>query len=1069
MSSLRRPALKCAVCQRTICITAAGLVRVHGPVNARCPGSQQAPLRSSDPGGWACGPADPADPAAVLSALSSDVSGVRDCPCGRPEMSCPGPMIRCCGPGREWFHLECTDVSKPPSPEVDTDWCCIQCQAHLRIPVRGLRHIPKGARIETATALAQTLERCVSVSGSPGDTDCTASVYLPAWRKLVTFSSRVLAAPPSFEDLPAMDRVEGGGPVVTRNLKKNSLTTIVKKQVASFCADVRVPDTPQRFIAGSSRAPTQSNLIPGTLDMKNLKRRIEVKISDGDVSGAVRILSSDLSMAPHTPETLSALNSRHPPAPPALSLPPSPNTSSEPTMVITPEEIIKAIRSFGPSSAAGPDHLKPQHLKELTTRKTGEAGTRLINALTAFINLLIAGAVPTIVQPLLYGANLIALRKPGGGIRPIAVGNTVRRLAAKVISARLGQVIGEYLRPTQLGYGTNGGCEAAVHATRAFLGNSSPLFPRVVVKIDYKNAFNSIRRDVFLNIIRDRFPEMYSFVWQCYTTKSTLFWGESTLQSETGVQQGDPLGPALFSIAIQSVVRSLGSRLNIWYLDDGTLGGEPHVVAKDLKTIIDTSPLLGLELNLGKCEIILGEMSLESANSAISELREVAPDLRLVQSNNATLLGAPLFVEGLPSALEKKTEALKRLTCNLSHLHAHDALYLLKNCIAIPKLLHLLRCSPTWKTANRLQAFDNVLRSSLESTCNIRLDHNAWLQATLPTSKGGLGIRRSFDLSLPTFLSSFHATQDLVASVLPSDEPNDNSLVFEATCLWEERSGGSISPQQDLKCQRTWDEALFVHAFDTILETTIDASSRARLLAVSTKESSAWLNVLPVPHLGTKLDNDSIRIATGLRLGADIVAEHKCICGQTVDPSGHHGLSCRRSGGRIPRHQAANETIHRALVTGGIPAILEPVGVSRDDAKRPDGMTLIPWEGGRPLLWDFTCSDTLATSNRALAANGPGAVADAAESLKRRKYTSLVPSYIFAPVCIESMGAWGASARDLIRKIGRRIQEATGEPRSTSFLIQRLAIDVQRGNATSVMATIPSSRNWTGISNLPLI
>ena len=339
----------------------------------------------------------------------------------------------------------------------------------------------------------------------------------------------------------------------------------------------------------------------------------------------------------------------------------------------------------------------------------------------------------------------------------------------------------------------------------------------------------------------------------------------------------------------------------------------------------------------------------------------------------------------------------------------------------------------------------------------------------LPTSKGGLGIRRSFDLSLPTFLSSFHATQDLVASLLPSDEPNDNSLVFEATCLWEERGGGSISPQQDLKRQRTWDEALFVHAFDTILETTIDASSRACLLAVSTKESSTWLNVLPVPHLGTKLDNDSIRIATGLRLGADIVAEHKCICGQTVDPSGHHGLSCRRSGGRIPRHQAANETIRRALVTGGIPAILEPVGVSRDDAKRPDGMTLIPWEGGRPLLWDFTCSDTLATSNRALAANGPGAVADAAESLKCRKYTSLVPSYIFAPVCIESMGAWGASARDLIRKIGRRVQEATGEPRSTSFLIQRLAIDVQRGNATSVMATIPSSRNWTGISNLPLI
>ena len=144
-----------------------------------------------------------------------------------------------------------------------------------------------------------------------------------------------------------------------------------------------------------------------------------------------------------------------------------------------------------------------------------------------------------------------------------------------------------------------------------------------------------------------------------------------------------------------------------------------------------------------------------------------------------------------------------------------------------------------------------------------------YIQATLPTSKGGLGIRRSVDLSLPTFLSSSQATLDLVTSILPTNEPNSNFLLLEAICLWEERCGRPIPPQQDLKCQRAWDEAFVDHAFDTILETTTDTSSRARLLAVSTKESGAWLNVLPAPHLGTRLDNDSICIATGLRLGAD--------------------------------------------------------------------------------------------------------------------------------------------------------------------------------------------------------
>jgi len=42
---------------------------------------------------------------------------------------------------------------------------------------------------------------------------------------------------------------------------------------------------------------------------------------------------------------------------------------------------------------------------------------------------------------------------------------------------------------------------------------------------------------------------------------------------------------------------------------------------------------------------------------------------------------------------------------------------------------------------------------------------------------------------------------------------------------------------------------------------------------------------------------------------------------------GTHGLSCRRSGGRIPQHAAVNKTIRRALVSGGVPAVLEPIGV----------------------------------------------------------------------------------------------------------------------------------------------
>ena len=117
--------------------------------------------------------------------------------------------------------------------------------------------------------------------------------------------------------------------------------------------------------------------------------------------------------------------------------------------------------------------------------------------------------------------------------------------------------------------------------------------------------------------------------------------------------------------------------------------------------------------------------------------------------------------------------------------------------------------------------------------------------------------------------------------------------------------------------------------------------------------ASAWLNVLPVPSLGTKLNDKSLRIALGLRLGATIVVEHTCVCGATMDSFGTHGLSCQHSGSCLPHHASVNETICCALVSGGVPAVLEHIGVCRNDGKWPSGMSLIPWRRGLPLLWDF--------------------------------------------------------------------------------------------------------------------
>jgi len=182
--------------------------------------------------------------------------------------------------------------------------------------------------------------------------------------------------------------------------------------------------------------------------------------------------------------------------------------------------------------------------------------------------------------------------------------------------------------------------------------------------------------------------------------------------------------------------------------------------------------------------------------------------------------------------------------------------------------------------------------------------------------------------------------------------------------------------------------------------------------------AGAWLNALPSPQLGTHMTNETFRIACALRLGADACVPHKCPCGAEVTTMGLHGMSCKKSKGRLSRHGEANDVIARALRSAGVPNIKEPAGCSRADGKRPDGLTLVPWERGRPLVWDFTCCDTFAPTNVVTTAKKLGAAAEAASEAKKRKYGFLEGTYIFAPIAVETTGVWAKEALSLLLEIG---------------------------------------------------
>jgi len=164
---------------------------------------------------------------------------------------------------------------------------------------------------------------------------------------------------------------------------------------------------------------------------------------------------------------------------------------------------------------------------------------------------------------------------------------------------------------------------------------------------------------------------------------------------------------------------SLHSHVKIGFMGDVTLPGELPTVERDIVTITNAYAETGLRLNTNKCEIITEDFS------KLDEI-DTFKDFIRVDKAQMTLLEAPVPLSAQDAAIKHKIDDLSRAIERLTLLQAHDALLILKNSLAIPKLLKLLRTSDCGDNP-LLSEFDNTLRSGLTAILNVKtsgLKHN---------------------------------------------------------------------------------------------------------------------------------------------------------------------------------------------------------------------------------------------------------------------------------------------------------------------------------------------------------
>ncbi|XP_026410257.1 uncharacterized protein LOC113305438 isoform X1 [Papaver somniferum] len=206
------------------------------------------------------------------------------------------------------------------------------------------------------------------------------------------------------------------------------------------------------------------------------------KISHGHYTAAIRVLSSD-GMAPASPETLQDLILKHPPAPPpSLSV----RDNSTPALTVDTSAVLSAIKSFPKGTSCGRDGLRSQHLLDAFSGAAAAISDELLQSITGVVNLWLNGRCPSSLGEFITSTPLTPLLKPGGGIRPIAVGTIWCRLCSKLAATSVCKQLSSYLGDFQFGVGTPCGGEGILHAANKLLELKGNCATQTMMLVDFR-------------------------------------------------------------------------------------------------------------------------------------------------------------------------------------------------------------------------------------------------------------------------------------------------------------------------------------------------------------------------------------------------------------------------------------------------------------------------------------------------------------------------------------------------------------------------------------------------------
>ena len=683
-------------------------------------------------------------------------------------------------------------------------------------------------------------------------------------------------------------------------------------------------------------------------------------------------------------------------------------------------------------------------------------GWDVLRELDRFVCKALRGDFPRAVTEVFCAARLTPLRKvghAGEGTRPVAAGEVLRRVVGKALMAQ--PQVRRSLRGLdgQCGVGVAGACVVAPMGLQRVVdamheGGSGSWG---VLQVDFSNAFNCLRRRDMLDAVRRRCPEALPWMAACYAEHSPLFCGGRVLRSESGLQQGDPCGPAGFAWGLHDVVEALGDSVEwqCWYLDDGTLVGSRPQLLEAFRRLRDMAADRGIEVNVGKCRLwgpafmVPGGGVVGLAGNGLDGI----PVVPYVPGSGLKALGVPVCHPGgdgfAGRVWAERVDGVERLLGLVRLLpQAHVQYTLLRVCLDACRVNDLLRGCALGQAVDEFARLSASLRKVLGDIVGVALMESQWGQATLPIRCGGLGLRDPVE---ERFAARMSAVVDFVSrgseevglergvAVLPRDTAACVSRGVEVlgrVSPLEEWSGdvsSMLEAERPLASQRWWSERVAAGRVE-VQKGMGTSRDRVRFGCQQRPHAGAWLAAVPSVPKKTLIPNGQFRGLVRWWLGAPLRASglgQGCPrCGTPMDLLGDHAVCCRFNN-ITRRHMALQDGLVDVARRADV-ACRKEAGGGEEERTRPGDVFFPRWDTEGPAAVDVTVRHPLAPSAPVGDLEGLERWRGRQEGEKRAKYGAQCGrlGWRFIPFVVDTFGGISQEGLDCV---GRLLKGVVGQ------------------------------------------